>query len=71
MRGRKPHGEIGGKKCLNCFRFKPVTEFYAKLDGYQSRCKACNAEVVRGYHHQRKRLLRARRWARIFARAGA
>lgn len=42
------------KKCSNCFQQKPLTEFYTKKEksgkiGRQSRCKACNAEVVRGY----------------------
>jgi hypothetical protein len=37
------------KKCSNCFKVKPVTEFYRKLNDYQSRCKACNSEVVCAY----------------------
>ncbi len=42
---RTPH-----KPCSNCFQVKPLAEFYKKLSGFQSRCKACNAEVVRGYY---------------------
>lgn len=34
------------KKCSNCFKAKPLAEFYRKRDRHQSRCKACNAEVV-------------------------
>lgn len=41
------------KKCSNCFKTKPVSEFYRKLNHYQSRCKACNAEVVAGYYERR------------------
>jgi hypothetical protein len=46
------------KKCSNCFKIKPVTEFYRKLDRWQSRCKACNAEVVYGYNYRAKLRLR-------------
>lgn len=38
------------KKCSNCFQVKPLEAFYRKLRAHQSRCKACNAEVVRGYY---------------------
>lgn len=42
------------KKCSNCFKLKPTQEFYTRRSGYQqSRCKACNAEVVRGYRERR------------------
>lgn len=43
------------KKCSNCFQFKPLDEFYRKIDGHQARCKACNAEVVRGYRERLRR----------------
>lgn len=43
------------KKCSNCFQIKPLSEFYRKLKRYQSRCKACNAEVVRGYMERKRR----------------
>lgn len=43
------------KKCSNCFQFKPLDEFYRKLDGHQARCKACNAEVVSGYRERLRR----------------
>lgn len=46
------------KKCSNCFTVKNISYFYRKLKSYQSRCKSCNAEVVRGY---RKRLNREKR----------
>ena len=47
------------KKCSNCFKIKPVSAFYPKRyrSGYtttQSRCKDCNAEVVRGYMRRKK-----------------
>lgn len=43
------------RKCRNCFKTKPITEFYRKRpDGYQYRCKACNAEVVRGYKESQR-----------------
>ena len=50
------------KKCLNCFHLKPLEDFYRKLDGRQSRCKACNAEFVRGYNQRAKRKRIAERW---------
>lgn len=49
------------KKCSNCFQVKPVSEFYRKLDGYQSRCKACNAEVVAGYNDLAARMRASKR----------
>lgn len=45
------------QKCWNCFKTKKLEEFYpnrTKKQAYQTRCKACNAEVMRGYM-QRKR----------------
>lgn len=54
------------KKCSNCFETKPVTEFYVKhtklkdgtiRPGHQSRCKACNPEVVAGYHARARQRL--------------
>jgi hypothetical protein len=38
-----------GRRCSNCFQTKPLSAFYRKLDRYQSRCKACNTEVCKGY----------------------
>jgi len=46
------------KKCSNCFKVKPVTEFYRKVYRWQARCKACNAEVCRAYRHRRQKRLR-------------
>jgi hypothetical protein len=60
MRGQKKCGQIGGKRSSNCFRFKPLEQFYPKLDGLQSRCKPCNAEVVAGYHLRARERLRER-----------
>lgn len=46
---------IETKKCSNCFQVKKTeTEFYRKLDRFQSRCKACNAEVVRVYARKKR-----------------
>lgn len=52
---------LGGdvKRCGNCFETKSVSEFYPKREigrklSYQSRCKACNAEVVRGWKDRKK-----------------
>lgn len=43
------------KKCSNCFKLKALTSFYVKRGfGHQSRCKDCNAEVVRGYRERAK-----------------
>jgi len=44
------------KKCTNCFKLKSKSEFYTRKshDGYQSRCKACNTEVVKGYRTRAK-----------------
>lgn len=42
------------KKCSNCFELKSLDSFYRKLERHQSRCKACNAEVVRGYNDRAK-----------------
>lgn len=57
------------KKCSNCFQMKDETQFYPKrirrkdgtfLEARQSRCKACNAEVVAGYFQRAKERLRRR-----------
>jgi hypothetical protein len=56
------------RRCSNCFQEKPDTEFYRKLNGLQSRCKGCNAAVVRGYSRRRRSRLIAERWARIYGR---
>jgi hypothetical protein len=50
---------IETRKCGNCFQVKPVTEFYPKRPfnskpTYQSRCKACNSEVVKGWKMRKK-----------------
>lgn len=37
------------KKCINCFKLKPLAQFYRKLTSWQSRCKSCNTEVCKGY----------------------
>lgn len=42
------------QKCSNCFKVKPVDEFYKKLERHQSRCKSCNAEVVRSYQSAKR-----------------
>lgn len=42
------------KKCSNCFEVKSLDQFYRKLDRHQSRCKDCNAEVVRGYQNRKR-----------------
>lgn len=43
------------KKCSNCFKVLPLRMFYLKRpNGRQSRCKLCNAEVVRGYVRRKK-----------------
>lgn len=44
------------KKCSNCFKIKPVSEFYTRRqsDGFQSRCKSCNTEVCAGYRERLK-----------------
>ena len=61
------------RKCSNCFQLKPDTEFYVKrwrsYVGRQSRCKTCNAEVVRGYCRRRRARLISERWARVFGRS--
>lgn len=59
------HGEIqllevvrpSKKKCGNCFKVKPISEFYknrSKPDVVQWRCKACNAEVCRAYEERKR-----------------
>lgn len=30
------------RKCCQCGKEKPVSQFYRRLDGYQSRCKVCD-----------------------------
>lgn len=42
------------KKCSNCFQVKTLDSFYRKLERHQARCKACNAEVVRGWKNRKK-----------------
>ena len=46
--------QIETKKCSNCFKIKPVSEFYTRRDGHQSRCKDCNNEVCKGYQSEKK-----------------
>jgi hypothetical protein len=48
------------KKCSNCFKLKPVSEFYTRRtgDGRQSRCKECNREVVAGYRERARGRMR-------------
>lgn len=47
------------KRCGNCLQFKPLSDFYRKLERWQNRCKKCNAEVTRPYTRAavRKRVL--------------
>jgi hypothetical protein len=65
-RGRRAAGEIGGKWCINCFAWKPIEQFYKKVDlarrvhSYQSRCRACNAEVVTAWRNARRAEMRVR-----------
>jgi DNA-directed RNA polymerase sigma subunit (sigma70/sigma32) len=33
----------GRRVCCQCKTEKPVSEFYRRLDGYQSRCKVCDS----------------------------
>lgn len=56
------------KKCTNCFQLKPEDAFYRKLAWRQSRCKACNAEVVRGYVRRKQEKVRRARWDEIYGR---
>lgn len=46
------------KKCSNCFQLKHNDKFYVKRANNkitrQSRCKACNNEVVQGYKLRKK-----------------
>lgn len=52
--------------CSNCFQMKALSEFYPKRpNGYQSRCKGCNAEVVRGYNHRLKARRLAEGWRSV------
>ena len=47
------------KKCSNCFEFKTHAEFYTRVQSgkitTQSRCKACNAEVCKGWRERKRR----------------
>lgn len=43
---RRPRGEIGGRRCSACLRFKPPGDFYKKGDRLQPQCKACSANAV-------------------------
>ena len=56
------------KKCSNCFRVKFECEFYRKCNGLQSRCKQCNAEVVRSYAQRKRRQVLQARWDKVYAR---
>lgn len=49
-------------KCSNCFQIKPISEFYQKGDGYQSRCKACNNEVCSAYREKARKDKIAKGW---------
>ena len=59
------------RRCQNCFRTRPLTDFYRKLNGYQYRCKDCNAEVVAGYAQRRRELQTRAGWDSAFARRDA
>lgn len=50
------------KKCSNCFQVKSATEYYRKKERLQSRCKACNAEVVAAYSKRAKQKKIQERW---------
>lgn len=56
---------LGNKKCSNCFRIKPVDQFYSRHDkrtgrrDWQARCKRCNKEVAAGWRESRRHLVRA------------
>jgi hypothetical protein len=44
------------KRCWNCFKIKPESEFYVRRYlgkvGFQTRCKACNSEVVAAWRER-------------------
>ena len=51
------------KKCCNCFKIKPVADFYLNRTGNkgnerQSRCIDCSAEVLRGWRARKRNALR-------------
>lgn len=60
------------RKCRNCFQVKPLEAFYVKrwkgrID-HQYHCKACHAEVVRGYARAKRGREIQARWDRVFGR---
>lgn len=63
------------KSCSNCFQIKPDDQFYTRRQGgrlgRQSRCKACNAEVVRSYKRMKDDRDRQARWDAIYGRKKA
>lgn len=53
------------RTCTNCYQMKPYSEYYKKLNGYQYRCKKCNAEVVRAYNKRSREKKMALKWANL------
>lgn len=42
------------KRCSECLKIKPISDFYRKLSTHQNWCKQCNPEVFRKYRAKRK-----------------
>jgi len=61
------------RRCANCFKTKPVTEFHRRSrtdpsKGYQWWCRDCSNEVHREYcRRKREKEMRAR-WDRVYGR---
>lgn len=65
------------RSCSNCFVIKELSEFYPRRQKmsrgrvrltYQSRCKGCNAEVVRAYNKRLQRRKIQAGWDKLFDR---
>lgn len=65
------------KPCSNCFRLLPLSEFYSRRQKLsrnrvrlttQSRCKTCNAEVVRAYNKRVKAKRIQAGWDKLYGR---
>jgi hypothetical protein len=63
------------KRCPNCFQEKPESEFFPRRVGakvrLQSRCRACNVEVVAGWRKRNVNALMEQGYPLALAKAAA
>lgn len=61
--------DLPGRTCCGCGRYKPLTEFYRKVDRVESRCKKCalkaKARVYREKRARKRRAVREISWREV------